>query len=312
MRKLLLSVVVATVAIMTTGCGKINDKIDRLDERLSLLEGTTIPTIDEQIANINVSIEDLERTDTELKGFITSLQTTAADLQKQITATNTKIDEVNSTLAQSIADAKTDLANVWQQAVTMQAVYTKTRAVSFINLPVISLTANKRTGVITIKASGKNLSEDFFLKKTSANASLVISDGNSSIASEYVPIYGKNDTSLVDDLYTILYTTSDNQPLYSQIVQQEGFVSNTYENGQGAIRFDRDILELCTNAFKDCKTLTSITLPNSLQTIGLNAFEDCTNLIDIIMYYILTDVIMNSLFSLGMSYLDSIDWSCCF
>lgn len=47
MKKILLFAISAMLVM--AGCGKINDKIDRLDDRLSQLEGETIPTIDEQI-----------------------------------------------------------------------------------------------------------------------------------------------------------------------------------------------------------------------------------------------------------------------
>ena len=270
-------------------------------------------TIDNKIKSVNESI-------TTLTAKVTALESDVASIKSQIATMAQDIEAIKSDIAkllkriQSVTfvpqyadgkvemkrvvtedegiaefdfavmpkDAVTELANVWQQAVTMQAVYTKTRAVSFINLPILSLTANKRTGVITIKASGKNLSEDFFLKKTSANASLVISDGNASVASEYVPMYGKNDTSLVDDLYTILYTTSDNQPLYSKIATQEGFVSNTYENGQGKIKFDRKITYIADGAFNGCQTLTSVTLPNCLERIEGSAFYGCKSLMNIV------------------------------
>lgn len=107
MKKILLFTISAMLVM--AGCGKINDKIDRIDDRLSQLEGETIPTIDEQIRNINTSIGSLQKTDADLKEYIASLQTTAADLQKQITATNTKIDEVNADLVSQIADAKSNL-----------------------------------------------------------------------------------------------------------------------------------------------------------------------------------------------------------
>ena len=311
MKKLLLSVVVATVAIMTTGCKKINDRIDRLDDRLSQLEETTIPSIDEQIDGINNTIESLEKIDAELKGYIKTLQQQAATATEQIKKLQAKdealeqkiaelrqyvdaeiqktkdwaetafatleqyngitreieslkeslksagkeaealkqsigdleseIASIKATLAeltknveaikgdiakllgriQSVtyvpkytdgkvemkrtmgeddgiaefdfavtpAEAVKELANVWSVAVKMRAVYTETRAVSFMDMPILSFVADESNGVVTVRASGKNLNEDFFIGKSVASASLVISDGNASVASEYVPMF---------------------------------------------------------------------------------------------------------------------------
>ena len=107
MKKLIL--LIAVVAIMLPSCKKINEAIDDLNNRVTELENTTIPTINEQIANINTSIADLEAADVELKNYITALQTTAAELQKSIDATNTKIDEVKAELKSDISSTETEL-----------------------------------------------------------------------------------------------------------------------------------------------------------------------------------------------------------
>ena len=51
MRKLLL--LIAAMAMFLPSCKKINEAIDDLNNRVTELENTTIPTINEQIANIN-------------------------------------------------------------------------------------------------------------------------------------------------------------------------------------------------------------------------------------------------------------------
>ena len=107
MKKILL--LLAVVAMVLPGCKKINEAIDGLDNRLDALENETIPTIDEQIAAINLSLDALEATDKELNGYIESLTKTAENLQKQIDATNTKIDEVKAALQGEISTAKADV-----------------------------------------------------------------------------------------------------------------------------------------------------------------------------------------------------------
>ena len=107
MKKLLL--LVAVVAILLPSCKKIEESIDALENRIDKLEQESIPTIDEQIAAINVSLGALEKTDKELKGYIDGLQATAVNLQEQINATNTKIDEVKAALQGEISTAKADV-----------------------------------------------------------------------------------------------------------------------------------------------------------------------------------------------------------
>ena len=107
MKKLFL--LIAVVAMILPSCGKINDAIDELDNRLDKLEQETIPSVDEQIAAINVSLDNLNAMDIELKGYIDGLTTTATNLQEQINTTNTKIDEVKAELKNDISSTEEDL-----------------------------------------------------------------------------------------------------------------------------------------------------------------------------------------------------------
>ncbi len=85
------------------------------------------------------------------------------------------------------ASVATDLAQVWETALSMKAVYTITRsALDFVPLDVVSATA--QNGILTVTASGSQLKEDFFLGRCSASASLSISDGNNEISSDYIPM----------------------------------------------------------------------------------------------------------------------------
>ena len=74
----------------------------------------------------------------------------------------------------------------------------------------------------------------------------------------------------------IWYTSSD-----GNIVKPDTFnfraniVSNSYENGQGVITFNANIASIGSSAFKDCATLTSITIPKGVTSIGHDAFRNC-------------------------------------
>ena len=101
-----------TVLALFIGCGEFTDYADdfqAINDRIDKLEQNTIPTINEQIEAINLSLAALDATDKELKGYIDNLTKTATELQKQIDATNAKIEEVKAALQDEISTAKADV-----------------------------------------------------------------------------------------------------------------------------------------------------------------------------------------------------------
>ena len=78
----------------------------------------------------------------------------------------------------------------------------------------------------------------------------------------------------------IWYTSSDGNiinPMYTDVFGAN-IISNTFENGKGIILFDADVTSLGDWAFSSCHNLTSITLPNSIITLGYSPFQDCKNI----------------------------------
>ncbi len=78
----------------------------------------------------------------------------------------------------------------------------------------------------------------------------------------------------------IWYTSSDGNIVTPNKTDVFGtnIISNTYENGQGIIRFDGDVTEIGENAFMGCGSLSSVVIPKSVTAIGLGAFASCINL----------------------------------
>ena len=104
-------------------------------------------------------------------------------------------------------------------------------------------------------------------------------------------LYAQNDNS------QIYYTSSDGLIVmpYEEGVAIFGanIVSNSYENSIGTIVFDRYVTSIGDEAFRGCKGLTSIIIPNGVTEIGDVAFYGCDNLTSI--------TIPNSVTSIGNS-----------
>ena len=100
-----------TVSLLTTNCKDMKLDIQDSKDRLDVLEGTTITSINEQIVAINTSISDLKEMDAALDGYIKTLEATAADLQEQINEANAEIAKVESELGVEISALEQSLLN---------------------------------------------------------------------------------------------------------------------------------------------------------------------------------------------------------
>ena len=72
----------------------------------------------------------------------------------------------------------------------------------------------------------------------------------------------------------LAYTTSDNQPI--SLYNYTNVLFDSFENGVGYIFYYKG--EIPDFAFSDCSSLTSVTIPNSVTSIGNFAFSDCSSL----------------------------------
>lgn len=103
--KKLLYIIPLLFGMALTSC--YDEDIEKINNRLDEIENSSIASLQQQIDAINASLPELENMDKELNDYITTLQTTATNLQNSINETNTKIDEVEETFKKAIADAQT-------------------------------------------------------------------------------------------------------------------------------------------------------------------------------------------------------------
>ena len=247
---------------------KIANEIASVNQRID----SEVATINAKIVEIESRLDNVEAKITELLARIQSMSYIPEYADGKATVKfNDVVSHVTLDFEVSPKDAVVELAKVWKDAVSLKAVYTQTRAVSFIDMPITKFEIDETNGVITVTASGENLSEAFFAGTQSASVRLSISDGNNSIVSEYIPLVGKEVT---DEIW---YTSTDGAVVtpYATDVFGANIVSNTYENGKGVIKFDGDVTSIGEGAFYSCYSLTSVTIPDSVTSIGNAAFYNC-------------------------------------
>ena len=158
---------------------KINTEIKSLTDRISDLENR-LKAIEEKVESLLARIQSVSYIPTYSDG-------------KAIVKYADDVSRVTLDFEVSPKDAVVELAKVWQSAISVKAVYTQTRAVSFVDMPIVGFEADTENGIISIVASGENLSEEFFVGIQEASCRLAISDGNNSVTSEYIPLVGASD-----------------------------------------------------------------------------------------------------------------------
>ncbi|MBO7300449.1 MAG: leucine-rich repeat protein [Tidjanibacter sp.] len=272
---------------IATEIQKVNDKIDALTQRVSTLE-QTVSNISTRLEGVEGDIVDIQEQLTALVNRIQSISyipqysdgKATIDTDKKIGVFDFKI---------SPKDAIVDLVNVWETALTMEAVHTQTRAVSFIELPITYFEADVNNGTFSIEIDATNLGDNFFSGEIEASVALTISDGNNNYTSSYINLALGTVKSLKNTPANneIWYTATEKvEPKYGNgfganyMAEKSTFNPST---GNGIMVFDGDITSLGQSEFYNNQALTSITLPQSITSIPYEnvsnaTFEWCTNL----------------------------------
>ena len=98
------------IGLLVSSCAS-NKDLDEVNARIDALENNSIASINQQISAIQKSVSNLEETDKELKGYIATLQTSAAELQKAINTNNNKIDRVETSLRDEFSSTCQNLSD---------------------------------------------------------------------------------------------------------------------------------------------------------------------------------------------------------
>ena len=250
----------------------INNALNALTARVTTLENE-VAEIKQQIAKILSDIADMKEDIANLLARIQSVSYVPkySDGKADIDY-DTKTVELDFQVSPKSAIA--DLTKVWERALTAKTTYAATRAVSYLNTPIIGYSADEENATITVTVSLDNLDADFFNGIKEASMALQISDGNSFVNSDYIGVYDR-------DLYEIRYTTTDGS-LVTPTLTDMVIVSNTYQNGVGIVRCSTPIYSLSNSAFKGENLMTSIKMPRTISSMGNEIFSGCSNLTEAI------------------------------
>ncbi len=123
------------------------------------------------------------------------------------------------------------------------------------------------------------------------SATLNITDNNTGAKrSAVVKVVAANNNELFAEYtitqaqrYYIEYTSTDGSTItpytpYSRDAFGATIIRNEYIDGKGYIDFDAPVTAIGYQAFYECTSLTSITIPDSVTAIGYEAFRGCTSL----------------------------------
>lgn len=176
--------------------------------------------------------------------------------------------------------AATIIASNWQTTLSLKAVETKTRAVDYIELPILKCEADETSGVITITASGSNLSEELLADDATLRVALFYNTAIGGTVSEFVELEACHNA--------IFYTATKKVIPNATSNFGANIISNEWDDktGEGVILFDGNVKKIGASAFKENLTtqekskavLKSLLVPNSVTAIELSAFEKCYNL----------------------------------
>lgn len=216
----------------------INDYNGVITSKLAENIATVNVRIDNEVKSINKTISDIQSEIKNIKDQISELldriqsvvfipqYEPGKSLMKKVQGQDNGVAEFNYRV--SPASQAAALAEHYKEVLSVNAVYADTKPIAFEYLPIVSCTATS-DGVLSLKVSGENLSEDYFNRISHANASLVISDGRNTISTDYVKI-----CALYYSDHTFIYKTYDDCPATKSS-------SDTYEDGFGVYYYAQKV-----------------------------------------------------------------------
>lgn len=267
-------------AAIASAMSGIDSRLDEFEASLSAIEysvQSSLSDYEDRVSVMEAKFEEMMNDVQDIKDAIYDINVSLDGIKDQITSIMNRIQSISYVPKYEDGDAvmtytnsggvitpgtavmdfeirptsiASEIAAVWQEAISVKAVYTLTRAVEFVELTVVAVEASP-DGVLTVTFSGDGLDESFYRSETSVSAALVISDGNNELSSDYINIVPRT----TDNIY----------------IPDAGFKKYLVEefdsDGDGEI------------SFKEAETVEKIDVSASLDRIeSLDGIEYFTNL----------------------------------
>ena len=267
----------------------IEENNGKLSEQLTKEIVAVNSRIDDEVEKLNKRIDDIEERLSQLEDSVSDLlkriqSITYISLYDDNTARvlcpNEGLEGSTVQLDFTISprDATEDLAAVWQEAISIKALYTGSPVMT--ELPVVNCIAYADQGLLSIVAACDNLSWEFYNEDVMARVIMYISDGNNDLTSEYIPIVPQRSQIPNNQIW---YTVTGKTPIDIQQGSGPKIVSNAFDQSKDIyiVTFEEDIYSIPADYFGGKVELRSVVLPNSISLIDDYAFSGCYNLSDI-------------------------------
>ncbi len=264
----------------------IEENNGKLSEQLTKEIETVNSRIDDEVEELNRRIDDIEERLSQLEDSVSDILKRIQsityiplydDNTARVLCPNEGLEGSTVQLDFTISprDAAEDLAAVWQEAVSVKALYTGSPVMT--DLPVVSCTAYADQGLLSVVAACDNLSWEFYNEDVKARAIMYISDGNNDLTSEYIPIIPQRSQIPNNQIW---YTVTGKTPVDIQQGNGPKIVSNVYDQSKElyVVTFEQDVHSVLTKYFRGKSELKSVTLPGSVTNIEPEAFAGCDNL----------------------------------
>lgn len=259
--------------------------------------------IDKELATINLRLDDIEKRLDEIEEAVNDLVNRIQSVvyvkkhgdNPTPIVTSTEATTVTLDFEISPKSAIEGLSLKWSEYAKVKALYAETT--TFVNMPITSFTTDAENGIVTVVASGENLSAEFYTSLVRASLRLEISDGNSDKRSDYVNIvpqrWFSEGISLTPASNELYYITTDGNTLEPTNANNKSetelfganITSNLYDWQKGCFvfKFDGDVTKIGNYAFGVKQgnegvyqsTLKYFAMPNSVTEIVSQAFAYC-------------------------------------
>lgn len=206
--------------------GKLTSDIKSEIENVNKLIDAKIAEVEQELAALDARVKLLEESIVSIKASLKSLMEELTAMKDQISKLVSRIISIshvptfyngeeivpyklngnvpvpeNFTIRFEVApaSASSEIADVWQSALSVKGVYTKASLKGvgdFLQIPVVSVSAE--SGILSVTMSGEGIDDAFFVGNTKLNIRLKISSGSSEVLSEYVGIQPYKSSSDLD------------------------------------------------------------------------------------------------------------------